>query len=132
LADAKGKAVKIVAPLLRYLPSDTPYRVILMERDLDEVLASQRKMLARRGETVDDTPARRARLKEEYSRSMQRARAQLEQWADTHVLVLRHDDVLSDPAAAADALNRFLGGKLSASAMAAEVRPSLHRQRRAP
>lgn len=52
LAEQKGKAVKIVAPLLAAIPDGLPCRVILIERDLDEVLASQRQMLARRPHTA--------------------------------------------------------------------------------
>jgi hypothetical protein len=40
-----GKAVKVVVPLVMSLPQEYDYRVILMERDLGEVLASQRAML---------------------------------------------------------------------------------------
>jgi hypothetical protein len=47
LADARNKGVKIVAQLLPFLPAGHSYRVILMERALEEVLASQRRMLAR-------------------------------------------------------------------------------------
>ncbi|MEE9610292.1 MAG: tetratricopeptide repeat protein, partial [Desulfatiglandales bacterium] len=49
LPDAKGKAVKIIAQLLPFLPPRFHYRVIFMERDIKEVLASQRKMLEHRG-----------------------------------------------------------------------------------
>ena len=49
LETASGKAVKIVHTLLTHLPLDRAYRVIFMRRNLDEVLASQRKMLDRKG-----------------------------------------------------------------------------------
>jgi hypothetical protein len=45
LAQAKGKAVKVVSHLLKYLPSDFNYIVLFMNRDLDEIIASQNKML---------------------------------------------------------------------------------------
>lgn len=128
LKSANGKAVKIVAPLLPYLPPGIRYRVILIERDLEETLESQSRMLDRRGEKVDDTPARRARLKEEYSRFLERARNFLLARPDTRLLILNRDDVLSDPLAAADAMNRFLGGSLSPPHMAAEVDLSLDHQ----
>ncbi len=38
LANARGKAVKILTPLLQYLPETHNYRVILMLRPLDEVV----------------------------------------------------------------------------------------------
>ena len=49
LSEAKGKAVKVVAQLLAYLPRipDLGYRVIFMERDIEEVLSSQKSMLKR-------------------------------------------------------------------------------------
>ena len=46
LFEARGRAIKIVAPLLAALPAGLPCRVILSERDLDEVLDSQQRMLA--------------------------------------------------------------------------------------
>ena len=48
ILDARGKAVKVVAQLLPHLPRGA-YRVIFMDRNLDEVVQSQRRMLARNG-----------------------------------------------------------------------------------
>ncbi|MEJ2343672.1 MAG: hypothetical protein P8Y10_15925, partial [Gemmatimonadales bacterium] len=53
LREARGRAIKIIAYYLPYLPPDLNYRVIFMQRDLTEVLASQRRMLAARGEDSD-------------------------------------------------------------------------------
>src|SRR5665213_1543473 len=64
LANARGKAVKIIHLLLSELPNDgsLTFRVFLMQRAIDEVLASQRKMLARDGKAgaalADETLAR--------------------------------------------------------------------------
>ncbi len=49
-ADARGKAVKIISFLLTYLPESYDYQVIFMRRDLNEIVASQNKMLDARGE----------------------------------------------------------------------------------
>ena len=40
LADARGRAVKMVYELLRDLPADRSYRVVLMRRDLGEMVTS--------------------------------------------------------------------------------------------
>lgn len=48
LLEARGRAIKIVVPLLAALPAGLACRVILCERDLDEVLDSQERMLRRR------------------------------------------------------------------------------------
>jgi len=50
LAHAGGKAVKVISALLEYLPLNYSYKIIFLERDLQEILASQRKMLANRNE----------------------------------------------------------------------------------
>jgi len=70
LKGARGRAIKVVAPLLPYLPNDQNYRIVFNERNVDEVLASQVQMMARRGEKVADSPTRRARLKKAYARQV--------------------------------------------------------------
>ena len=49
LPATRGKAFKMVSQLLYELPANESYRVIFMERDLDEMILSQEKMLARLG-----------------------------------------------------------------------------------
>src|SRR5262249_58261695 len=46
---AEGKAVKVVSALLPYLPPQHTYKIIFMQRPLQEVMASQTVMLERRG-----------------------------------------------------------------------------------
>ena len=45
----RGKAFKMVSQLLYDLPASETYRIVFMERDLDETLLSQEKMLTRLG-----------------------------------------------------------------------------------
>ncbi len=52
LATASGKAVKIISALLEFLPQDYAYRIIFMERDLGEILASQQRMMIRNGKEL--------------------------------------------------------------------------------
>src|SRR2546428_1479705 len=49
LREARGKAFKMVYALLYELPKDYDYRVIVMQRKMDEIIASQRAMLCRQG-----------------------------------------------------------------------------------
>src|SRR4051812_1120245 len=53
LRDARGKAVKIVSHLVTWLPETFDYQVLFMERSLDEILASQNKMLVHRERSAD-------------------------------------------------------------------------------
>ncbi|MEM6326217.1 MAG: sulfotransferase [Bacteroidota bacterium] len=128
VTEADGAAVKVVAPLLPLLPTGPRYRVLFIERDLDEVLRSQRAMLARSGREAGDADA----LRSVYARHLRAAHA----WADAHAeaVTLRYAEVVADPARAAarigDALGTTPDGRpLRLGAMADVVAPDLYRQR---
>jgi predicted AlkP superfamily phosphohydrolase/phosphomutase/tetratricopeptide (TPR) repeat protein len=126
---AKGQAVKVVAPLLPQLPTGFEYRVIFINRNLDQILSSQAQMLHRHQQPLEDTPERRARLKEEYSKLLVRVSTLLTSRPDVQVLFLDREDVLLHPTEAAGRINRFFGGVLNEHSMAQAVIPSLDRQK---
>ena len=129
LREVKGKAVKIVAPLLPGLPRGIPCRIIFIERDLDEILDSQSKMIARGGEAAAPDLERRELLKAEYARTVARVKAWLSRRPETAYLILEFAAVLADPAAAAASLGEFLDGRVDAKKVASLVDRSLHRNR---
>jgi predicted AlkP superfamily phosphohydrolase/phosphomutase/tetratricopeptide (TPR) repeat protein len=129
IKDAEGKAVKIVAPLLPSLPPGAGCHVIFIERQLDEILSSQSRMMARRGEAVADSPGRRDRLRAQYGRNVRKIKDLLSRRQNTRVLYLEHASVILDPETAARSMNEFLGGRLETASMVGEVNPSLHRNR---
>jgi hypothetical protein len=47
LRDCEGKVVKIVAPLVQFINLEFKYKVIFMRRNMEEILMSQEKMLAK-------------------------------------------------------------------------------------
>ncbi|RMF23158.1 MAG: sulfotransferase family protein [Deltaproteobacteria bacterium] len=126
LGDARGKAVKIISALLKHLPPGLEYRVILMNRRIDEVLASQRAMLERRGRPAGEDDDR---MRELFERHLADVRARLSARADTRVLEVDYAQTVADPGATAARVNEFLGGGLDEAAMAAAVDPALYRQR---
>lgn len=120
-SEAQGRAVKIVAPLLAELPLGLVCRIVFIERDLDETIASQTRMLVRRLAPVENTVRRQEHLKQEYAALIQRVKAFLTKRPGTRVLYLEYACVLSDPEAAACAINGFLEADLDTAAMAAQV-----------
>ena len=132
IVEARGRAVKVIAYLLEYLPSTLNYRVLFIIRNLDEVLASQAKMLALRGEVPDagdPLGANEDRLRETFYGHLAGARRLLARDPRFDVLYLRHEEVLRDPGSAAEQIADFIGGGLDVAAMAAAVDPALHRIR---
>jgi hypothetical protein len=126
---AQGKTVKIVSPLLHHLKLDAgyAYKIIFMIRDLDETLASQKKMSERLNnheDTIKDNI-----LKNEYNSHLEEIEKWLEQQENIEVLPVQYKDVLENPLAAAEGIHDYLGIELDVNDMAAIVDPSLYRQR---
>jgi tetratricopeptide (TPR) repeat protein len=125
LFEARGKAIKIVAPLLVALPSGLACLAILCERDLDEVLDSQERMLRCR-----NSPGRRRMLKDEYLRTLDRVKAMLAARPHTQTLIVDYAAAVSDSLSAAERICDFVGTPLDIVKMAAAIDPALYRNRR--
>ena len=128
LKEYRGLAIKVISYLLRDLPRQVNYRVIFIERDLDEVLRSQKKMLERRGERSDDVSD--GKLRGTFSGHLEEVRRLLGESASFDTLYVGHRDLLEHPSGEARRINDFLGGHLDESAMAAQVDRTLYRNRR--
>jgi len=128
LGEARGKAVKIISFLLTYLPDTYDYHVVFMNRDVDEVLASQNKMLAARGETAD--AADDEKMRDVYGKHLEKVGRFLRSRRCFTTLQVRYRDVIDNPAAEAQRLNDFLGGRLNVEQMAAVADRELYRNRK--
>ena len=126
LQDARGKAIKIISYLLKELPEGHNYKVVFMRRDLREVLASQAKMLDRRGETSQTDDERMVEL---YENDLWKAGYQLKNNSRFETLMVSYRDVLDDPMEQAQRINVFLGGGHDVEKMASAVDPKLYRNR---
>jgi hypothetical protein len=98
-----------------------------MRRNLDEVLASQAKMMKRRGEpqAVPDE-----QMKRFFENHLRRVESSLEKRADTSVLYLDHGELIADPRGQATSIANFLNLPLDVQRMAAAVDRRLYRNRR--
>ncbi len=127
LSQASGSAVKVVSSLLRFLPADHRYAVVFLQRDINEILASQREMLNRRGEksAVSDE-----RLGELFRKHLSATERWLGAQSNMRTLFVEYGDALADPGTVSGRLNEFLGGGLDVEEMARVVDPCLYRQKR--
>ena len=128
LATARGKAVKIISFLLTWLPENYDYRVIFMERDLREVLASQNAMLADRGQAADS--ADDVQMRRVYEDHLQKIARFMANRSSFSTLTVAYRDVVEHPREAAVRIDGFLGGTLDVHRMAAIADPALYRNRR--
>ena len=127
LNGAVGKAVKMVYRLLYDLPGGYAYRVVFMQRDLAEVLASQKKMLKRSGK--DGSPIGDDRMAELFEAELDKCDKWLKGQPDFSVLYISYREMIQHPSDVCRRVNDFLGGGLDVEAMAATVDPSLYRNR---
>ncbi|MGH0032885.1 MAG: hypothetical protein ACQGVC_24095 [Myxococcota bacterium] len=127
LREGRGKAVKAISFLLKDLPDENDYRVIFMRRDLDEVLDSQEKMIARLEQ--GDTSADREAMKEAYRNDIVRARLHCRKLVNFELIEVHYRAAIDDAAAVAREVNAFLGGHLDEAAMREAVDASLYRNR---
>ena len=124
---AQGKVVKMVSVLLRHLPGEYQYKVIFMRRKMEEILASQRKMLIRRGEDPDAVSDEK--IAEISRKHLQKVEKWLIEQMHIDVLYVRYSDVLADPRAQATRISHFLDGRVDPEKMAQAVDERLYRQR---
>jgi len=127
LAEAQGKAIKVISALLIYLPPSHHYRIIFMRRDLAEVLASQRKMLAHRGEQANTAPD--AEVAPLFEKHLQATRVWLQAQPNLAVLDIDYSQMVADPAPDLQRINDFLGNNLDVKGMARAIDPHLYRNR---
>ena len=126
LALSRGKAIKIISYLLKELPTNRNYKVLFMRRDLQEVLASQSKMLDRRSEESETDDQRMMDLFENH---LWKVGYLIKNAQHLEVMDLAYRQVIQDPESAAEKINDFLGGTLDVEAMSRVVDANLYRNR---
>lgn len=127
IAEAEGKAVKVISSLLFALPAGFEYRLLFMMRPLEQVVASQAAMISNLGTQGPAlaAPAMRAALAAHRNHVM----AWLESQRHLPALKLDYHKLLEDPSGQAGEMADFLGVPLDVEAMAGQVDPLLYRQR---
>jgi predicted AlkP superfamily phosphohydrolase/phosphomutase/tetratricopeptide (TPR) repeat protein len=126
LSKVRGKSVKIMAQLLPMLPADQKYRILFMDRDLQEIARSQQAMLDRLGNSgsglSDD------RLIRTFDAQVAAVEAWMAESANIQCLFVDYSRTLDDPSSIMHEVNLFLGGSLDETMMKSAIDRSLRRQ----
>jgi hypothetical protein len=126
LEQARGKAIKIISFFLKDLPASNRYKVIFMRRDLEEVLASQRQMLARRGEAPGAADEGMYDILESHLAEVDRL---MRESAHFELMNVDYGEVIGNPREQARRIRDFLGLEMDVERMASAVDLSLYRNR---
>lgn len=126
LDNAAGKVVKVISALLADLPTGQRYKVIFMRRDLEEVLASQLKMLDHRGEDRGDSDQA---MKERFVAHLEEVETLLRSRDDMDTLFVNYRRTVEQPQKTITRVADFLDMDLDRERMHEVVEPELYRNR---
>ncbi|MGD0987776.1 MAG: sulfotransferase [Candidatus Sulfotelmatobacter sp.] len=125
IAEAEGKAVKVISLLLLSLPEGHDYRVVFMQRPLPEVLASQQAMMRNRKTTGADVSL----IAGAFEKNLRAVDAWLDSKPYVKTLRVPYHDVLQDARAIAQKLTDFLEVPLNLDGMTQQIDTTLYRNR---
>ncbi|MBC2713686.1 MAG: sulfotransferase [Desulfobacteraceae bacterium] len=126
LKDTRGKVFKMISMLLFDLPYGETYNIIFMERELEEVLRSQKKMLERKNIESDTDDIIMANL---FNAHLKKIHAWLETQENINVLSVNYNSLIVAPEAEINTIINFLGEPLDAEKMIQVINPTLYRNR---
>lgn len=126
LAAAKGKAVKVISALLEYLPSNYSYKIIFLERDVHEILASQRKMLKNRNEKEMGDEAE---IEAQIQKHLLAMKPWLVRQPNIEVLYVNYNTLITEPEPVCEQIAEFLDLPLNQARMLAVPDKQLYRNR---
>lgn len=133
LPQAKGKAVKIIAQLLPFLPANYDYKVIFMRRNMLEVLASQHIMLGKKEDQVkrkeDNDKVYSSTLFDTFQKQLTKVDDWINAQANVDVLNVNYSDVIENPEDEFNAILAFLGVEGDENAMMKCVDKKLYRNK---
>lgn len=124
---ARGKAVKVIYKLVYDLPPSVPYRIVFMQRELEEVLASQETMMRRDG--LDPDTIGRDVLLQLFQGEVFAFRRWAEAQTNIRIFYADYGLMIEDPETSVAQIAEFLGLPLNQQAMAEVVDPNLYRNR---
>jgi hypothetical protein len=128
LAGAGGKVVKVISSLLEHLPPTYSYRIIFMEREIREILASQRKMLERRNETSE---VHDSQIEEQFRKHLSVVKPWLARQPNMEVLYISYNALMSNPEPHCRRMIEFTCAPLNLERMLAVPNGELYRNRAA-
>jgi hypothetical protein len=126
LYDARGKVVKVISYLLEFLPDDISYDIIFMEREISEILASQRKMLQRRNETSTLSDAE---MEAQFREHLHAVKYWATRKSNMRILFVKYNNMVNAPESLCRSVVDFLELPLDLKAMQSVPNQSLYRNR---
>jgi hypothetical protein len=126
LKDAHGKVVKVISSLLEFLPQENHYKIIFMERDSRETLASQKKMLDHRGQEAKLSDEE---MEQQFQSHLAATKPWLVRQPNMEVLYVNYNALMAEPKPFCERITNFLDLPLDQSHMLDVPDTQLYRNR---
>jgi len=123
LHKAQNKSVKIVAPLLKFLDPKYRYKIIFMNRNINEVIKSQQKMIGKDPEVLP------TKLYNGYTKLLNQVEVWKEKEPSVELIYIDYKDALYNTEEVSKSIKNFLGTELNLESMRSCVDTSLYRNR---
>jgi hypothetical protein len=124
---AQGKVLKIISALLEHLPGEYHYKVVFMRRSMDEILASQKKMLEILGQSNGNVTDEQ--LASIYYKHLRHIESWLGRQTNLDVIYVNYNSLLADPSDYLLQMRSFLIDDLNIEKMRGVIDRNLYRQR---
>lgn len=122
---ARGKVIKVISALLEHLPDEYQYRVIFMEREMDEILDSQKRMLGRTSQGSQQ-PVSEDQIRNSYKTHLEKVKSWLADQSYIKTLFVSYNDAVFQPLDVFHDVADFLDGRVDPQAMTTVVDPTLY------
>jgi hypothetical protein len=126
LKEMNGKGVKIISALLEYLPEDYQYKIIFMERDSKETLASQKRMLDHRGQISKLSDEE---MEQQFHTHLAAMRPWLVRQPNMEVFYVNYNALMTNPGPFCAQISEFLNVPLNQTRMLEVPNRQLYRNR---
>jgi LPS sulfotransferase NodH len=127
LREVEGKVIKIISQLIPSLPETHTYKILFMQRNMAEILASQRRMLERKGKNPDKEGDEE--MSRVFKKHLEKTFAWMNEHSNVKYMKIDYNQVIHEPWMVITKIGEFLETDLDLERMASVVDPALYRQR---
>lgn len=128
LHEGQNKVIKVIAQLLQHLPSNYQYKVIFMEREMEEIIQSQQIMLGKKAEV--EKKIYPTALADTFKKQLEKTRSWIKAHPQFEVIYVPYTDVITNPTEVIENLSLFLDADLNTEAMVNAIDSKLYRNRK--
>jgi tetratricopeptide (TPR) repeat protein len=123
-----NKCVKIISPLLFYLPDKYNYRVIFIERTFDEIALSQKRMLQRKGKKINEANYP-LQLIDAFNQNKNKVNNWLNTQKNVSFIKIDFNETVKNPENTTNQIIKFINKPLNKNKMIKAIKPELYRER---